>query len=253
LSEQVRFVSGQSTRQVDVIGVMMTGKMTRREFMAAAGGSIVSIGLPGTFYKLSAKETDEITGTPRADGRLRIPPGQHAIKALHNMGGAKGPGNVPSWRLGIYGQVEHPLVLTLDQISALGRVSITCDVHCVTGWTLLDAEWGGIRLSSLMAHAKVKKDARFVIFEAPEGYTSNIPVQEARKKDVILADTFNGDPLPLAHGAPLRAVVPDLYFWKSVKWVQRIKFTVEDEPGYYENSGYSNTADPWTEDRFESD
>ena len=66
-----------------------------------------------------------------------------------------------------------------------------------------------------MTHAGVKQDAGFVIFEAPEGYTSNIPIQEARKKSVILADTFNGHPLPPALGAPLRALVPDLYFWKS--------------------------------------
>lgn len=229
----------------------MTNKMTRREFISAASGSIVSIGLPGTFYKLSAKETDEMTGVMRADGKLRIPPGQHAVKALYDMGGAKGAGNVPSWKLKIYGQVEHPLVWRLNQLKPIGRVSITCDVHCVTGWTLLDTRWGGINLRRLMEHAKVRKDARFVIFEAPEGYTSNIPIKEALKENVILADSFNGNPLPTAHGAPMRALVPDLYFWKSVKWLQGIKFTVEDEPGHYENAGFSNTADPWTEDRFQ--
>jgi len=219
--------------------------------MSAAGGSIVSIGLPGTFYKLSAKENDKMTGMLRADGKLRIPPGQHVVKVLNDMGGTKGAGNVPSWRLKIYGQVEHSLVLDLNQLKSLDRVSITCDVHCVTGWTLLHARWSGIRLGSLMTHAKVKKDARFVIFEAPEGYTSNIPFKEALKENVILADSFNGNSLSLAHGAPIRALVPDLYFWKSVKWLHGIKFTVEDEPGYYENVGYSNTADPWTEDRYQ--
>jgi DMSO/TMAO reductase YedYZ molybdopterin-dependent catalytic subunit len=231
----------------------MTGKMSRRDFLAAAGGSIVSIGLPGHFYKLSANETGQLTGARRADGRLRLPPGQHAVKALHDMGGEHGTKNAASWRLHIHGRVAHPLTLTFEQLMALGRVPLTCDVHCVTGWSLLDARWGGIRLNHLMAHAKVRQDVRFVIFESPEGYTSNIPIEEARKGNVILADTFNDQPLPLAHGSPLRALVPDLYFWKSVKWLQGIKFTVDDEPGFYENASYSNTADPWTEDRFDAD
>ena len=101
----------------------------------------------------------------------------------------------------------------------------------------------------------VKKLSRreFVIFESPEGYTSNIPVQEARKDNVILAASFQGKPLAQAQGAPLRALVPNLYFWKSAKWVQAIRFTVEDEPGYYESAGYSNTANPWKEERFEGE
>ena len=141
--------------------------------------------------------------------------------------------------------------VTIDQLRALKRVELFCDVHCVTGWTLLDARWGGIRLSTLMALADVKQSAGFVIFESPEGYSSNIPVKEADKDNVILADTFQGVPLPMAHGAPFRALVPDLYFWKSAKWVEAIRFAAEDEPGYYESRGYSNTADPWEEERFE--
>jgi DMSO/TMAO reductase YedYZ molybdopterin-dependent catalytic subunit len=57
--------------------------------------------------------------------------------------------------------------------------------------------------------------------------------------------------LPQAHGAPLRALIPDRYFYKSVKWLEEIKFSSLDEPGYYESSGYSNSADPWKEERFD--
>jgi DMSO/TMAO reductase YedYZ molybdopterin-dependent catalytic subunit len=48
------------------------------------------------------------------------------------------------------------------------------------------------------------------------------------------------------------SIVPDRYFYKSVKWLQEIRFTIEDEPGYYERGGYSNSADPWKEERFEN-
>jgi len=225
-------------------------KLTRREFVAAAGGSLVSIGLPGTFYKLSAGEYRELSGALRPDGRPRIPPGQEPVKTLHDMGGTPGPGPVPSWELKIHGEVETPLTLNLDQLKSMDRTQLKCDVHCVTGWSLLGSRWGGIRLSTLMTHARIKKSARFVIFEAPNGYSSNIPMEEALKDNVLLADTFEGVPLSLPHGAPYRALVPDLYFWKSAKWIQGVRFTVEDEPGYYESGGYSNSADPWKEERF---
>ena len=66
---------------------MMRQKMTRRELMALAGGTVVSIGLPGTFIKLMDSENIAMAAELRADGRPRIPPGQHAVKVLTDMGG----------------------------------------------------------------------------------------------------------------------------------------------------------------------
>lgn len=231
----------------------MATKMTRRQFMAAAGGSVVGIGLPGTFRTLTAQEDHALIRARRPDGRLRIPPGQRAVAALQDMGGTPGVADTAGFQLRLYGAVDRPVTLTLDRLNALGRVEITCDVHCVTGWTLLEARWGGIPLTTLMELAAVREEAGFVIFESPGEYTANIPLAEARKANVILADRFQGNPLPLDHGAPFRALVPDLYFWKSAKWVQGIRFAAEDEPGYYESRGYSNSADPWTEERFSGD
>jgi DMSO/TMAO reductase YedYZ molybdopterin-dependent catalytic subunit len=148
--------------------------------------------------------------------------------------------------------VERPLTLDFGDFMKLPQVEITCDVHCVTGWTLLDSRWTGVRLKTLLDLAKAGQKAPFVIFEASAGYTSNIPMTEALKENVIMAHTFSGAPLPRAHGAPVRAVVPDRYFYKSAKWVEGIKVTVQDEPGYWERGGYSNSADPWKEERFES-
>ncbi len=225
-------------------------KMTRRKFMAAAGGSLVSIGLPGVFVKAMDSENKALAKQLRADGRTRIPPGQHAVKALPNMGGIKGPGNVPDWRLAIEGEVPKPTVLKIQDLLRLKQIDLTCDVHCVTGWTLLDSHWRGIQMQSIIELARVKQSAAFVIFEAPGDYSSSIPLEEARKGDVILAHSFMDESLPLEHGAPLRGLVPDRYFYKSVKWLERIRFVVEDEPGYYESGGYSNSADPWKEERF---
>jgi DMSO/TMAO reductase YedYZ molybdopterin-dependent catalytic subunit len=96
----------------------------------------------------------------------------------------------------------------------------------------------------------VSEKAEFVIFEAHAEYTTSIPIAQARKDNVILAHHFSGKPLAEPHGAPLRGLVPDLYFYKSAKWIEAIKFSVKDELGYWESGGFSNTADPWKEDRY---
>ncbi len=226
-------------------------KISRRKFMAATGGSIVSIGLPGVFMKLMDFDNQALAAELRPDGRPPIPPGQHAVETIRNMGGATGEGSVPGWQLEIQGDVQKPMNLKLSDLMTLKQVTQTCDVHCVTGWTLLDSRWRGIPMQVIMDLVKVRDTAGFVIFEAPSGYTSSIPIQEAKKENVLLAHGFSGQDLPQKHGAPLRALVPDRYFYKSVKWLQRIKFSAVDEPGFYETSGYSNSADPWKEERYE--
>jgi DMSO/TMAO reductase YedYZ molybdopterin-dependent catalytic subunit len=226
-------------------------KITRRKFMAAAGGTIVSIGLPGVFVKVMDSENRALAAQLGTDGQSRIPPGQHAVKAMPNMGGVKGPGNVPDWRLSIDGEVRNPLSLKFQDLMDLKQVDLTCDVHCVTGWTLLDSRWRGIHMRTIMELVKVKKNAGFIVFEAPGDYSSSIPLSAARKDNVLLAHSFSDQNLPREHGAPLRGLVPDRYFYKSVKWLERIRFVVEDEPGYYESGGYSNSADPWKEERFD--
>jgi DMSO/TMAO reductase YedYZ molybdopterin-dependent catalytic subunit len=102
-----------------------------------------------------------------------------------------------------------------------------------------------------MKKAGVKSSAQYVILEGHAGYASNIPLNEAVKENVILAHQFFGKGLTLPHGAPVRALIPDRYFYKSVKWLEGIRFSEVDEPGFYESRGYSNSADPWKEERFE--
>lgn len=228
-------------------------KITRRKFMAAAGGTMVSIGLPGVFVKLMDSENRALAAQVRADGRPRIPPGQHAVKAMPNMGGVKGPGNVPDWRLSIGGEVQNPVTLKFEDLMQLNQVDLTCDVHCVTGWTLLDSRWRGVQVQAIMDLVKVKKNAGYIVFEAPGDYSSSLPLSAGLEPNMILAHSFSDQNLPLEHGAPLRGLVPDRYFYKSVKWLEQIRFVVEDEPGYYESGGYSNSADPWKEERFDDD
>jgi DMSO/TMAO reductase YedYZ molybdopterin-dependent catalytic subunit len=229
---------------------MPPDRLSRRTFMAAAGAALVAIGLPGRFRTLDAAEERSVAAALRPDGRPRLPPGQRAVKALRDMGGTPGPGPNADWELTVTGEVVRRAVFALPDLDRLPWRALVCDVHCVTGWTLLDAQWRGIRLSDLMAETGPTSKAAFVIFEAPGGYSANIPMAEAIKDNVMLADRFCGRSLTVAHGAPWRMVVPDRYFYKSVKWVHTIRFAAVDEPGYWESNGFSNSADPWKEDRY---
>jgi DMSO/TMAO reductase YedYZ molybdopterin-dependent catalytic subunit len=225
-------------------------KLSRRTFLAKAGGSVVSIGLPGIFVKLMDLENLALAAEMRPDGRPRLPPSQQAVKKIIAMGGIQGTADSESWKLQIHGEVGRPTTLNFQELLSLPQVDLTCDVHCVTGWTLLDSQWRGVRLTTIMDLVRTDESVGFVIFEAAAGYTSNIPISEATKENVILAHSFYGTELPRPHGAPVRALVPDRYFYKSAKWLKGIKFTAQDEPGYWERQGYSNSADPWREERF---
>ena len=227
-------------------------KISRRTFLAGAGGTIVSIGLPGVFVKLADAEQRALAADTRPDGRPRLPPGQQAVEKIQDMGGTPGTAAAANWTLRVHGEVERPLVLTDQELLNLDQVHITCDIHCVTGWTLLDSRWSGVRLTTILDRVRPRRSGGFVIFEAARGYTSNVPISETRKGNVILAHSFFGKKLQQAHGAPVRVVIPDRYFYKSAKWLEAVKVTSRDEPGFWERQGYSNSADPWKEERFQS-
>jgi DMSO/TMAO reductase YedYZ molybdopterin-dependent catalytic subunit len=166
------------------------------------------------------------------------------------MGGEEGDPSPGHWQLDVHGEVEQPFKLSFSELLAMPQVEQTCDVHCVTKWTVLDSHWTGVRIADLAARAHVKPSARHVIFEAAQGYTSNVLLREALSPNCLLAHRYEGVALPRPHGPPVRAVVPDLYFWKSAKWLTGIRFVAADEPGFWERRGYNNHADPWHEERY---
>ena len=215
----------------------------------ATGAVIVAFG-KGLYEVLGDKESHQARAETRPDGRPRLPPGQRVIRALRPMGGTPGDPSPGAFRLQVHGEVRKPLVIDFAQLLALPQVDLTCDVHCVTTWSLLGVHWKGVRVSELASLAGVKANARHVIFEAAAGYTANVPLGEATAPDVLVAHELEGAPLPRPHGPPVRALVPSLYFWKSAKWLTGIRFVERDEPGYWETRGYHNHADPWREERY---
>ena len=223
----------------------------RREFLKKAAAGTLLVALGGGVYRIAADDLSrEARAQRRADGRPRLPPGQRVIEALRPMGGEAGSPKTDDFRLRVHGEVERPFTIGWKELLALPVTRLVADVHCVTGWSVLGRTWTGVRVSHLADRAGVKPSARHVIFEAAHGYTANVPLAEATAPDVLVTWELDGRPLQRRHGAPVRGLVPDLYFWKSAKWLTGIKFVRRDAPGYWETRGYHNHADPWREERY---
>jgi DMSO/TMAO reductase YedYZ molybdopterin-dependent catalytic subunit len=214
----------------------------------AAGTTLIALGAVHAVADDDA--TRKARNTKRSDGRPRLPPGQHLIERLRPMGGEQGDPSPGTFHLKVSGEVEQPYAIDFAELLRMPQIEQACDVHCVTGWTVLDSHWSGVRVADLIARAKPKSSARYVIFEAAHGYTSNVLLREALAPNVLIAHKHEGQPLARAHGAPARALVPDLFFWKSAKWITGIRLSAHDAPGYWEQRGYNNHADPWREERY---
>ncbi len=221
----------------------------RRTFLGAVAGT-AAVFLGGIGYvKAGAEETRRLTRELRPDGRPRLPPGQYPLAKLRPMGGIEGDPSPGKYRLAVHGAVEKPFELDFAALLAMPQIEQVCDVHCVTKWSVLGSAWTGVRVSDLAARAVLKASARYVIFEAAADYTANIDLAEALKPNVLVAHRHEGRPIARPHGPPVRALVPDRYFWKSAKWLTGIRFVEKDAPGYWERRGYHNHADPWLEER----
>ncbi len=187
-------------------------------------------------------------GDPTRD---RLPPGQHLTKGFPVLDlGVKPKFHPKRWRFQVEGEVEEGLDLDWDGFAALPRVRSESDFHCVTTWSKFDVEWGGVPFIEVAARVRPTEAARFVIVHSADGYTTNVPLADCLDDDVILADALFGQPLPLEHGGPMRLVVPKLYAWKSAKFVRKLVFVKEDQPGFWEERGYHDRGDPWQEERY---
>jgi DMSO/TMAO reductase YedYZ molybdopterin-dependent catalytic subunit len=200
----------------------------------------------------------EGSGPPNRDGRPSVPVGQHLVKNWPVLDLGEQP-EIPleTWRLDIAGLVDKPFTLDWQQLMLLPQVEDVSDFHCVTTWSRLDNHWKGIAFRLIAELAVPKEEARYVlctVYDFLPGtsvpYTVNVPLARAIEQDVLLVHTWEGQPLPREHGGPLRMITPKLYAWKGAKWIRKIEFLAEDQKGFWEVRGYSNTAEPWFNDRY---
>ena len=185
----------------------------------------------------------------------RVPPGQTITEkwpVLHY-------GSVPSvskekWTLRVWGLLDQePVTLTWADLMALPQTKETRDIHCVTRWTRLDAEFEGVLFTDFLRTVKLKPEAAFVIVHAEHNYTTNLSLEDLAQPGVMIAHKADGNDLEAQHGGPVRLVVPHLYFWKSAKWLNGFEFVANDRPGFWEGFGYHMRGDPWQEQRYSED
>lgn len=199
----------------------------------------------------------------RDEGRL--PPGQSLTQkfpVLHYGPTPRYKKDLSDWSFRIFGLVEEEKTWNWEEFLALPRTKVTMDIHCVTRWSKFDTAWEGVSLNTLIEEGIVrpKPQANYVIQHCDYDYTTNLPLDVMLLPNVLLATHFDGKPLEVEHGYPLRVVIGSFadrgeektaYFWKGGKWLRALEFRANDQPGFWEEAGYHNEADPWKEQRFE--
>ena len=196
------------------------------------------------------KRPDQLKDAPDQGMGDRVPPGQFLSNKFPVLTYGSTPKvDLDTWKFRVFGLVEQEVELTWDQFTKLTWTTVTADFHCVTQWSSLDNTWEGVTFPDLMALAQPKPEAKFVMAHCFGGYTTNLPLEVAMEEG-LLAHKQDGEPLGEGHGWPLRLIIPSRYGWKSAKWLNGIELIAEDAPGFWEQRGYNNNADPWKEERF---
>ena len=198
-----------------------------------------------------AVEVDDVTDLYTEYGDDRLPPGQRRTDRFPVLSKSGTPSWDPSeYAFEVWGAVDEPLSYTLEEFRDLPSVTQRQDFHCVTGWSKFDCRFTGVPFPEIVDRAGVHDDAEHVLFHALDGYTTDLSLADCDREEVLFAYGYDGDDLPSDHGGPLRVVTPHKYAYKGAKWVSGVEFLTEPELGYWEKRGYSDTADPWNEERY---
>ncbi len=202
--------------------------------------------------------TDDVIRSGDTLRSERIPPRQARTVKWPVLHAGRVPAfDAATWDFAIF---PKPLVdavrrFTWAEFTALPRVKVFADMHCVTRWSKLDNLWEGVATRELLNHVALSDNAQFVMIHCEHGFTTNLPLADFFADDALFAMKHDGADLTPDHGYPLRLVIPRLYAWKSAKWVRGVEFMTADRPGYWEspeNGAYHMRGDPWTEERFNS-
>jgi DMSO/TMAO reductase YedYZ molybdopterin-dependent catalytic subunit len=185
----------------------------------------------------------------------RLPPGQYVTTDFPVLSAGPTPQiKLEDWTFAI--QMDGSILGSWrwKEFDALPQTTKKADIHCVTKWSKLDTSWQGVTFDDLLrALGLPEPPAPYVMAHCDGAYTTNVPTKDLFDGKSMIATRYDGLPIPPAHGGPARLLVPHLYFWKSGKWVRRLRFMQEEERGFWESLGYHNYGDPWKEQRYDGD
>ena len=183
---------------------------------------------------VAQRDPTGLTGLIPGNGRFRF---YSVVSSVQEVPAAE-------YLLTVEGMGASPTEVTFADLEAMPQTTITRDVQCVTGWRVPDVTWSGVLLSDLLAHAGAADDAGAVLFGSSDGaYTESLSMEQALRPDVLVATSMDGAPISHDHGGPVRLYVAPMYFYKSIKWLDRITVSDEVVPGYWEVRGYD--VDAW--------
>jgi DMSO/TMAO reductase YedYZ molybdopterin-dependent catalytic subunit len=193
----------------------------------------------------------DVTGIHDEFDGERLPPGQRETDRFPVLSKSGTPSwSRETWKFEVWGAVSDELSYSLDEFRGLSHETQRQDFHCVTGWSRFDCEFTGVTFRALAELAGVSDEAVHVMFHAFDGYTTDLPLSECLREEVMFAWALDGEPLADDHGGPVRVVTPHKYAYKGAKWVNGVEFLTESERGYWEKRGYSDSANPWHEERY---
>jgi DMSO/TMAO reductase YedYZ molybdopterin-dependent catalytic subunit len=192
---------------------------------------------------------------PDQSQKDRLPPGQYVTRDFPVLSAGPTPTTkLENWTFALQRGGTLLGRWTWTEFEALPQTTITTDIHCVTKWSKFDTRWQGVTFDDLLRAVNLAEPpAPFIMAHCDGGYTTNLPVTDLLGGKGIVVTRYADLPLLPAHGGPVRLLVPHLYFWKSAKWVRRLRFMEKDEHGFWESLGYHNYGDPWKEQRYDGD
>lgn len=230
---------------------------TRKAFLRTAIGAGLTLSAGPSLLKWLSQlgVGQDFQSVNKEDVNKLLPAPQPLSNSIPPIGGgAKGSfrsytvTNIPSftnanWSFTINGLVEEPVTWNWEQFVELKRSVQVSDFHCVTGWSVYGNTWEGIPLKTLLAKARVKPQAKVVKLYSGDGvYTDSLTLEQVQLDDVMVAVMHDGKPITDELGGPVRLIIPKMYAYKSVKWLNRIELIEENYRGYWEQRGYENDA-----------
>ncbi len=214
-------------------------RLGRAGFIGVVGAGVATLFYGKAISRVTSKVTNPVSD---ATGLTRlVPSGGWRIYTVADTMPRFEPA---TWKLRIDGLVEKPVEIDHARLLSLPKANQVSTFHCVTGWIVKNVHWGGVRFHDLLALAKPLPQASALHFiSAEKPYDDFLDMRQVALSDVMLAYEMDGKPLPREHGAPVRVVIPEMYGYKNVKWVERIELVAKPAAGYWEQRGYD--VDAW--------
>jgi DMSO/TMAO reductase YedYZ molybdopterin-dependent catalytic subunit len=191
---------------------------------------------------------------PQVEEAKRLPPGQYKTEDFPVLSLGPTPHvELATWKFTLRHGAKPIKSWSWAEFEALPHKPWTGDIHCVTKWSKFDTRWEGVGIDELFAAAGIAPPTGFLLAHSYDDYDTNVPLPDLIDGKAMIATRYDGKPISAEHGGPARLLVPHLYFWKSAKWVNELRFTEKDEAGFWELRGYHMYGDPWKQQRYSDD